>query len=84
MPEISRFYGIAISIYFKMREHNPPHFHATYGDYEAEYRIDTLELLEGSLPKTADSLVKEWATLHRDKLLDIWNTQIFTKIEPLE
>ncbi|MGH7952093.1 MAG: DUF4160 domain-containing protein [Limisphaerales bacterium] len=58
MPEISRFYGI--SIYLYPREHPPAHFHAFYGDDEAVFGIDALEILEGSLPNRARSFVVEW------------------------
>ncbi len=67
MPEISRFYGILIKMYFI--DHNPPHFHAEYGEYRAEYNIKTLEILDGKLPRRANSLVLEWASIHRDELL---------------
>lgn len=84
MPEISRFYGIIISMYFAQSEHNPPHFHATYGDNTAVFDINTLRILEGSLPTKARMLVMEWAVTHQDELLAIWNTQKFDKIAPLE
>ena len=84
MPEISRFYGIVISINYRAREHNPPHFHVAYGDFEARYNINTLEKINGNLPKTAEGLVMYWATLHKIELLRIWETQEFSKIEPLE
>lgn len=63
MPEISRFFGIVIRIFFD--DHNPPHFHAFYGDDEALIDIRTLGLFAGSLPPRAQSLVVEWASLHR-------------------
>ena len=55
MPEISRFYGILIKMYFI--DHNPPHFHAEYGEYRAEYSIKTLEIIDGKLPGRANALV---------------------------
>ncbi len=64
MPEISRFYGIVIKMFFK--DHNPPHFHAEYGDNEALIDIRTLDMLEGELPKRARVLVSEWALDHKD------------------
>jgi hypothetical protein len=57
MPEVSRFFGIIIALYFN--EHNPPHFHAKYGEDEVEINIDTLEIIEGSIPKRALALVLE-------------------------
>jgi hypothetical protein len=70
MPQISSFFGIAIYMYFS--DHAPPHFHAEYGEDEAVYTIETLELLRGSLPRRAHSLVVEWATLHREELRTNW------------
>ncbi|MCX6198521.1 MAG: DUF4160 domain-containing protein [Bacteroidetes bacterium] len=86
MPRISSFYGIIIYMYFK--EHNPPHFHATYGEIEAEIAIDTLALLVGKLPPKAMGLVVEWASQHQEELMKNWNNlrkdgQWFA-IEPLQ
>ncbi len=85
MPEISRFLGIVIYMYFN--EHNPPHFHAEYNDYKASINIATLGLLEGKLPARVMSLVVEWAQEHQDDLLDNWNsikeTGSYHKIDPL-
>ncbi len=63
MPQISYFFGIAIYMYFT--DHAPPHFHAEYGEDEAVYKIETLELLRGKLPRRAHGLVLEWASLRR-------------------
>ena len=86
MPEISRFYGIIIRMYFI--DHNPPHFHAEYQGMQAELNIKTLEVIAGSLPNRALSLVSEWANQHRDELMDNWErTQIpkqLKKIKPLK
>jgi len=71
MPEVSRFYGIIITFYFN--EHNPPHFHVRYAEYMAEVNIQTLEIINGSLPKRAYSLVLEWAIEHRKELMKNWN-----------
>jgi hypothetical protein len=84
MPEISRFYGIVISIRFRASEHNPPHFHAVYGKKKALFEIKTLRKIDGDLPETAEKLVTEWAKLHKSELLKIWESQIFTKIAPLD
>ena len=80
MPEISRFYGIIIRMYFN--DHNPPHFHAVYGGSEAVVDINTLAVLAGRLPPRAMGLVVEWASLHRDELLADW--QRARDSEPLE
>ena len=84
MPIISQFYGLIIRMYFQQSEHNPPHFHVIYNDNLAEFDIRTGELLDGELPPKATSLIMEWHKLHKDELLEIWNTQNFKKIEPLE
>lgn len=86
MPEICRFYGIIIKIYFN--DHNPPHFHAEYQEHKAEYDIRTLEVIAGALPKRANSLVLEWAFEHRSELLENWALakiqKTFNKIAPLK
>jgi hypothetical protein len=71
MPIISRFFGIIIRMFFN--EHAPPHFHAEYGEYRAVINIQTLEVMEGRLPRRALELVLEWAEFHRVELLDDWN-----------
>ena len=85
MPEISRFLGIVITIYFN--DHDPPHFHARYNDYEASVEIDSLGVLRGQLPPKVLSLVVEWAGMHREGLEANWDslrtTGHFEKIEPL-
>jgi len=83
MPEITRFYGIIIQIRFT-REHNPPHFHAVYGEKEDLFDIQTLEMLKGDLPGKAQSLVKEWAGKYQDEILDMWNSKTLIKLSPLE
>lgn len=54
------------------RDHEPPHFHALYGEYQAQVVIATLELLNGELPARALRLVREWAALHRTELEANW------------
>ena len=86
MPEISRFFGIVIKMFFD--EHNPPHFHAEYGESTAIIDIRTLSLFHGSLPPRVVGLVIEWATLHQQELLDNWEQaklqEPLHKIAPLE
>ena len=86
MPTISEFFGILIRMYYD--DHNPAHFHAYYGEFEAIIRIDTLEILESDLPKRALSLVVEWAIEHRDELFNDWKLaaehQPLQRIRPLE
>ena len=87
MPEISRFFGIIISMYAK--DHFPPHFHAKYGDFVGFFSIETGDLLEGSMPRRAIRLIQDWAELHRLELIENWNQSQndhpdFHKITPLE
>jgi hypothetical protein len=70
MPTIAWFYGIAIRMY--VRDHSPPHFHAVYGEHEANVSIETGDVIEGSLPKIAARIVKEWALAKRQQLRDNW------------
>lgn len=84
MPVLARFYGMVIKMYFFGSEHNPPHIHAIYGEYIGAVDIRTLEMLEGDLPAKALSMVREWVGLHQAELLDIWNTQNFRALPPLE
>lgn len=85
MPEISCFYGIVIYMYFN--EHNPPHFHVKYGEYNA---IVTIEdgIVTGSIPRRALNLIYDWLDLHKDELMENWrrlkNCDSFLKIEPLK
>ena len=70
MPEISRFFGIIIRMYFD--DHEPPHFHAVYSGMEVEVGIDPIEIREGDMPNRAVSMVLEWAALHQRELMDDW------------
>lgn len=83
MPEISRFYGIIIRMYFS--DHNPPHFHAEYQGEQAEYNIKTLEIIAGKISKRANALILEWASLHRNELLENWEkSQIPAKMKTIK
>lgn len=84
MPLISKFYGIVIKIYFMQKEHNPPHLHAIYREYISAINIETLEVIEGDLPDKELKLVKEWILKNKKDIMNIWETQNFRKIEPLE
>ncbi len=85
MPELSRFLGIVIYMYFN--EHNPPHFHAEYNEFKASISIKNLGLIEGKLPPKVMSLVVEWAQEHQEELLRNWNSiqdeGKYHKIRPL-
>lgn len=84
MPEISRFYGIIIRMFTIDSEHPPKHIHIKYNEHEAVMEISTLNIIDGFLPKKARILVREWAEIHQDELNEMWETQNFHKIEPLE
>ena len=85
MPEISRFLGIIIAMFY--RDHSPPHFHAIYGDYEITVEIES-GIINGRFPKRALRLVFEWIELHKDELLENWrlaeDRRPLNKIAPLE
>ena len=80
MPCISQFFGISIWIYYD--DHNPPHFHADYGDHAATFSIESGELLVGSLPASARRKVETWAQLHRQELQADW--ELSEKHQPLQ
>jgi len=84
MPVIARFYGIVIKMYFSQSEHGIPHFHAIYGEYNAVFSIETLDMMEGDLPPRAHRLVREWATQYERELLEMWNRQEFRQLPGLE
>ena len=85
MPEISRFFGIVIKMFFD--DHNPPHFHARYSGGKVSIEIQTLKVLEGEISSRALGLVVEWASLHKEELMKDWelakSNQPPEKIEPL-
>ena len=82
MPEVTRFYGIVIKLFFG--DHPPPHFHAVYGEYNALFDIKTLEMIEGDLPPRAMKMVVEWATQEQNELIRMWDNQKFHKLSPLK
>ncbi|MDD4930369.1 MAG: DUF4160 domain-containing protein [Gallionella sp.] len=85
MPEISRFLGIVIYMYF--REHNPPHFHVEYNEFKASLNIESLGVVDGKLPPKVLSLAVEWAGMHQAELMENWDalhsTGKYHRIEPL-
>jgi hypothetical protein len=85
MPELSRFLGIIILMYFN--DHNPPHYHVKYNEYRAIIEIETSRILEGDLPPRVFGLVVEWANMHRSELSDDWEllrtTGEYRAISPL-
>jgi len=83
MPEIARFYGIVIKMFFKPKEHEPSHIHALYGEYVGIFDISSHQMTEGDLPRRAQELVKEWLDLHSVALQKMWDTQKIEKLPPL-
>ena len=84
MPEISRFYGIVIKMFFKPKEHEPSHIHALYGEYIGVFDLGTHEMTDGDLPLKAQSLVKEWVSINDKELQKMWDSQKIVKLPPLE
>ena len=89
MPEISRFFGIIIRMYTETGEpHHIPHLHAYYQDLVATYRVDTGELMAGSLPRRQQRLVEAWIELYREELLVDWDLadagEPIQKVPPLK
>ena len=84
MPTLSRFHGIVIRMYYQQAEHNPPHVHAFCGGYIAVVAIHTGTLIEGYLPPKALVMVRKWIGMNKSDLLDIWETQSFKTLPPLE
>lgn len=83
MPEISRFYGIVIKMFFKPKEHEPSHLHALYGEYVGIFDLKTLKMTEGDLPIKAQELVTEWMVQNQEALLQMWDSQLLRKLPPL-
>ena len=83
MPEICRFYGIIIKMFFKPKEHEPSHIHALYGEHIGVFNIQTFVMSEGDLPKRAQELVTEWLQQHHIELQEMWDNQRIHKLPPL-
>ena len=89
MPVISMFYGIIVYLYYYYnKEHNTPHIHVEYQEYQAVVSILEGEILSGELPKNKLRLLSAWIEIHKDEILANWKLavsgeQIF-KIEPLK
>ena len=86
MPEISRFFGIVVAMYYD--DHSPPHFHVRYGEQTAAIEIETLRVLEGSLSNRVSGLVWEWARLHLHEIMEDWTLarehRPLKRVAPLE
>ncbi len=84
MPVISRFYGIVIKMYLRQKEHNPPHLHAIYGDYVGLFSLEEGEMYEGDIPVKEQKLIKNFILHYREQLYDMWKTQNFYLLPPIE
>lgn len=82
MPTISRFFGIVIKMYHS--DHNPPHFHAQYGEQAGLIDITTLQMIEGDLSSRSLGMILEWASLNQTALLEMWNSKQFQTLPGLE
>ena len=81
MPIIARFYNIIVKLYYIEDEHNPPHIHAKYNEYEGVFEIATSKMTRGDLPKNAKRLVKEFISQYRERLLSMWKNQDFEELK---
>ena len=83
VPRLSFFYGI--SIYMYPRDHNPPHFHAIYGEFSAVVLVATGEIISGGLPRRAEKLVSEWLRVHTNEIYQAWlNLQSGKSVDAIE
>lgn len=86
MPEISRFLGMIITMYYN--DHAPPQFHLRYGEQRAKIDLESGELLDGRLPRRALELVREWRVINEQELRENWQRALarepLNNIEPLE
>ncbi|MBR6472269.1 MAG: DUF4160 domain-containing protein [Firmicutes bacterium] len=84
MPTISYFYGITIVMYLRGKEHNPPHIHAITQDLDAPFSIETGEIMDGVFPAKAKMMVKEFIFRYQKELEEMWETENYYKLPPLE
>ncbi len=84
MPVISRFRGVILRMYLRQKEHNPPHIHAQYGETVGLFSLENGEMFEGDLDKKMRSFVTNFIMHYREQLMEMWETQEFTTLSPLE
>ena len=84
MPTISSFYGIIIVMYFRDKEHNPPHVHAITQDFDAPFLISTGELIDGEFPPKARTMVKEFIQLYQKELEEMWEYENYRTLPPIK
>ena len=83
MPTISHFYGIIIVMYLRNKEHNPPHVHAITQEFDAPFLIASGEIMDGEFPLKAKLLVKEFILKYQKELEEMWETEEYRKLPPL-
>ena len=84
MPVIARFHGIVVKMYLRQKEHNPPHIHAIFGEYIGMFSIADGEMFEGDIPDKGKRYVKNFILHYQEDLYDMWETQNFRKLSPIE
>ena len=84
MPVISRFRGIILRMYLRQKEHNPPHIHAQYGDSVGFFSLENGEMFEGDLDKKMRSFETNFIVYYKEQLLEMWKTQKFDMLDPIE
>ena len=84
MPVIARFYGMIVKMYLQGKEHGIAHILVIYGECAGVIDVHTGKMLEGDLPQKARSMIEEWTLAHRDELIQMWETQSFRQLPPLE
>ncbi len=84
MPVISRFQGIILRMYLRQKEHNPPHIHAQYGETVGLFSIENGEMFEGDLEKKMRNFVTNFILHYREQLIQMWETQMFSTLDPIE
>lgn len=84
MPEIARFYGLIVRMYFIKSEHVPPHIHVYYENKQGTINILTCKFITGNFPPKARKNAIKWTKLHKNELLEMWNNQTFAQIPPLD
>ena len=83
MPVICKFNGIIIKMYFRQKEHNPPHIHAIYGEYVGMFSLYDGEMFEGDIPVKEQQMIKEFVRFYQKRLIQMWEQQDFEKLMPV-
>ena len=83
MPIIARFNGITIRMYLRQKEHNPPHIHATHGDYLGVFTLDDGNMIEGDISFKEQRMVRDFIIHYRDRLMEMWEEQSYELLPPI-